>query len=58
MAKLINEMKSRCTYIVVPIERKERGQLHPSIAELFIAVSVESTGIDSELLKFSKAFKG
>ena len=34
--------------IVVPIEGKEGGELHPAIAEFFIRVAVEPTGINAE----------
>lgn len=35
--------------VVIAVEREERAELHPSITQLFIRVSVETTGIDTEL---------
>lgn len=34
--------------VVVPVEREEGGQLHPAVAELLVAVAVETTGVDAE----------
>jgi len=34
---------------VVPHEREERSELHPSIAELFVGVGVEATNCDEKI---------
>lgn len=34
--------------VVIAVEGEESAELHPAVAELFVAVAVEAAGVDAE----------
>ena len=41
----IRFLGERSSLVVIPIERHERRELHPTIAEFFVCVTLETTGV-------------